>query len=601
MDWRMRPFLCLIALCGKDGYDTYAMSQKTAPATSLNLKDPAVIKQLERYAVKSYLDGNYPDSFGACFQCILADPDNNQHKIRFAHILDEITFTSFDPNVKKTIHICLRTRDVEHQKFQRAWREIIGLDPFYKDLMPMLEHGNTQTFDAAFDWRAFQVIMQDEFFVSGLRMFVPINPKIELFLTHVRRWLLLNGLEKGFLHRKHLPFLEALAQTCFLTEYVYGETAEEKVKVEALRRRVENAADAPPACDLALLAAYRPLRDLENAGALAAQDQDDLLTDLIAGQISEPLLEREIRKTIPALGAIENGTSRKVREMYEENPYPRWKTLSIASRRIHGAGDWLVAGCGTSRPTIQGATLFPDMRFRAVDLSLSSLSFGIRKAREMGVRNIEFAQCDILDLDTIGETYDMIDCSGVLHHMADPVAGWKKLLKVMKPGGRMNIGLYSAHARRQIALARDYVKQKGYPASLEGIRAFRHDIYMFPATHPLKDLFSRRDFYSTSECRDLVFHVQEKNYTLPELKQTLEDLGLTLLSLQTITPKYRALYKQRFQDDPDCRNMDYWDVLEREIPNMFIGMYQFICCRKEETDFMTPAAKAAIDSKFYSG
>ena len=71
----------------------------------------------------------------------------------------------------------------------------------------------------------------------------------------------------------------------------------------------------------------------------------------------------------------------------------------------------------------------------AVDLSLSSLGYAQRKAREMGLSGIEFAQADLLELGATGRSFDVVECSGVLHHMADPFAGWRMLLSLLRPGG----------------------------------------------------------------------------------------------------------------------------------------------------------------------
>ena len=52
-------------------------------------------------------------------------------------------------------------------------------------------------------------------------------------------------------------------------------------------------------------------------------------------------------------------------------------------------------------------------------------------------------QADILNLDQLNQDFDIIESSGVLHHMDEPLIGWKSLTDILKPGGLMNIGLYS--------------------------------------------------------------------------------------------------------------------------------------------------------------
>jgi SAM-dependent methyltransferase len=45
------------------------------------------------------------------------------------------------------------------------------------------------------------------------------------------------------------------------------------------------------------------------------------------------------------------------------------------------------------------------------------------------------------------ESVDVLICSGVLHHTPDPQGGYEELLKLVKPGGKIIIGLYNTYAR----------------------------------------------------------------------------------------------------------------------------------------------------------
>ena len=70
-----------------------------------------------------------------------------------------------------------------------------------------------------------------------------------------------------------------------------------------------------------------------------------------------------------------------------------------------------------------------------MDLSLSSLSYAKRKTQELGINNIEYMQGDILKLDQLEREFDIIECMGVLHHMDDPLAGWKVLVGKLRADG----------------------------------------------------------------------------------------------------------------------------------------------------------------------
>ena len=245
-------------------------------------------------------------------------------------------------------------------------------------------------------------------------------------------------------------------------------------------------------------------------------------------QLREPAEERRIREAIPRLTAIEDATSLLVRQQYEENPYPRW--VLAPSRRapvsldeffrqhfpaasLRGIGttdgvDILVAGCGTGQHPIGMAQWFSGARVLAVDLSLASLAYAQRRSRELQVDNITYAQADILKLGSIERKFDVIDASGVLHHLADPAAGWRALLSLLRPDGFMRLGLYSELARRDVVAARAFCAEHGFRPTAQDIRAARHEL-MKPE---FEGAVRFNDFYSTSECRDLLFHVQERTF-----------------------------------------------------------------------------------------
>src|SRR5216684_4458265 len=98
----------------------------------------------------------------------------------------------------------------------------------------------------------------------------------------------------------------------------------------------------------------------------------------------------------------------------------------------------LVAGCGTGRHPIEVARQYRDARVLAVDLSLSSLCYAKRKTPAALAQRIAYAQADILKLGSIDRTFDLIEVSGVLHHLADPIAGWRVLLALLRSGGFMH-------------------------------------------------------------------------------------------------------------------------------------------------------------------
>jgi SAM-dependent methyltransferase len=292
------------------------------------------------------------------------------------------------------------------------------------------------------------------------------------------------------------------------------------------------------------------------------------------------------------LTAVEDATSALVQRQYEENPYPRWirvpRAREASSLNAHlrqqlpfasfhplgkdGDIDILIAGCGTGQESIETTQQFPASRVLAIDLSLSSLCYAKRKTDEAGVTNVEYAQGDILQLGPIGRTFDMIASVGVLHHLANPTAGLAVLHSLLRPGGFMQLGFYSERARRDIVAARVFITERGYASNAIDIRRARQDLIENFAQSDR--LTAMRDFFVTSECRDLLFHVREHRFTLLQIKALLRAFGLHFIGF-LLEPSVIHTYRARFPDDTSATNLDHWDDFEREFPDTFVGMYKF--------------------------
>ena len=108
------------------------------------------------------------------------------------------------------------------------------------------------------------------------------------------------------------------------------------------------------------------------------------------------------------------------------------------------------------------------------------------------------------------------------------MAGWRILLSMLRLGRFMRIGLYSKLARQDIVAAREFIAERDYGSSEEDVRHCR-ELAASGDRAPLSNVVNRLDFYSTSRCRDLLFHVQEHQFTLPEIAYFLRENKLEFL------------------------------------------------------------------------
>ncbi len=419
---------------------------------------------------------------------------------------------------------------------------------------------------------------------------------MERYLTAARR-ALLDMAASDAADDGALAFSCALARQCFINEYAFAVSAEEENACAALRARLVAALRAKervPALWLSALAAYAPLSDLGEDDSLLAPKWPRNVDALLQQQVREPAEERRLRDAMPRLTPIADEVSAMVRDQYEQNPYPRWVKAAPTSgaapldaRLRHqfpfsnyrnlprqDAVDILVAGCGTGQQLVDIAQSIAGARVLAIDLSLASLSYAKRQTDTLKLRNIEYGQADILELGRLGRSFDVVDCGGVLHHLGDPLAGWRVLLSLVRPGGLMRIALYSEIARRHIVAARAFIAKRGYDASPASIRRFRQDVLALPESDPVKFIARMPDFFCTSDCRDLVFHVQEHRFDLLQIKAFLLHTNLEFLGFE-VDHRVLSRYSAVFPEDAARTDLERWHLFEHTEVWSFASMYQF--------------------------
>ena len=417
------------------------------------------------------------------------------------------------------------------------------------------------------------------------------NTGLELVLTALRAALLAEAGNAA--PDEALAFCCALATQCFINEYVFATTPDEDTQVERIKGALDDAlssgAEIAP-MQLAVLATYVPLHALAGADALSSREWPPALDEVVTQQLREPRQEFALRSTITRLTTIDDVVSLRVQRQYEENPYPRWVRVAGSIEPVAldthlrnkfptaaftplGKTDEveiLIAGCGTGWQSTAAAQTYRGARVLAIDLSLTSLCFAKRMTPAALAGRIDYLQGDILKLGAIGRSFDMIDVTGVLHHMADPLEGWRVLLTLLRPGSIMHVGFYSELGRRDLVAARAFIAERGYASTPADIRRCRQDLLKTP----LGSVARFSDFFSTSECRDLLFHVQESRMTIPIIKDFIDGHGLKFIGFDlddAAAQNFRTLFSASGWSMTD---LNKWHTIEIQYPNTFSGMYQ---------------------------
>jgi ubiquinone/menaquinone biosynthesis C-methylase UbiE len=99
----------------------------------------------------------------------------------------------------------------------------------------------------------------------------------------------------------------------------------------------------------------------------------------------------------------------------------------------------LEAGCGVGAQTVTLARNSPGARFTAIDLSAASLDAARARVRAASLRNVSFAQADVLDLPFPEESFDHVFVCFVLEHLARPREALAILRSRLRPGGTLTV------------------------------------------------------------------------------------------------------------------------------------------------------------------
>jgi SAM-dependent methyltransferase len=245
---------------------------------------------------------------------------------------------------------------------------------------------------------------------------------------------------------------------------------------------------------------------------------------------------------------MEDTVTEAVRKQYEAYSYPppiedaeqflkQWGPLTC-DPRFAGIQLWpegrprqglriLCAGCGSSQAALI-ALNNPDCSVLGIDLSEASLAHTRRLGDRHSLANLELRQMSLLDVGEFNRSFDLIACTGVLHHLPDPDAGLKALAGVLAPSGSMAIMLYGTAGRAGVYLVQDILRRLGAGQNAEGLRMARELLKFVPPHHYLISTTGKlpNDLADDAGIVDMLLHPQDRAYSVPEIIELVEAAGL---------------------------------------------------------------------------
>lgn len=527
--------------------------------------------------------GNYGEAFENLFRASQAIAADSLLRVTALRCLENVVARSYDETLARGVLEHLRDERLDGASVSRLACSLIRLKYDLGAEIPPDLHLET--------------VASDPLVIECLERSPLSDPDVELWLLRVRESVLRCSLQAARIPPGLGPLVRALVLQSVQNENVFSIRPEEQLLLGQLQEELRKALPLAPPGDSSLVGALllfsmyvspwsSDLREALLARPLEAWPEP--ARPLVDALIHLRAREAKAATRVEALTPVGDEVSLRVRAMYEENPYPRWTSVShipsaetylerFARRwpqhplpRVGPRPEMLVAGGGTGRHPIGLSLAHCELDITAIDLSRASLGYAQMKAEELGVANLRFYQGDLLELRNWQGRFPLVECAGVLHHMASASEGLGVLRSLLCEHGILKLGLYSRRARAEIRAFRD--RRSTEEASLDEIRAARRALLEAEGERP--DYLGAPDFYRTSSCRDLLFHVHEQPLALGEILEMLESHRLRMCGFEFPSSDVPRSFALRFPDR-SLDDMVAWELFEAENPTTFSAMYVF--------------------------
>jgi SAM-dependent methyltransferase len=270
-------------------------------------------------------------------------------------------------------------------------------------------------------------------------------------------------------------------------------------------------------------------------------------------------------------------------QTYNYDPYdPKlYSALFWPEGRPRGNLKILVAGCGSMQAAVL-AFSNPESIVLGVDFSPESIAHEERLKERHRLTNLELHRMDLLAVSELGHSFDLIVCTGVLHHMTDPAQGLRSLSSVLEPThGAMVLMLYGRLGRGGIYPLQDAFRRMRITQTPEGVRRVRSIIEQLPAHHPGRRYFERSpEMKSDAAIVDTFLHPQDRAFRVQDVLDLVEGNGLRFQGWLDSAKYNSGSDNQSWESlDPTIPDRDRWSIVESLTAS--IPTHHFLACRPE--------------------
>jgi SAM-dependent methyltransferase len=200
--------------------------------------------------------------------------------------------------------------------------------------------------------------------------------------------------------------------------------------------------------------------------------------------------------------------------------------------------DILIAGCGTNQASVFASTN-PDAKVVAVDVSQPSLDHQQYLKDKHGLWNLELRLLPIEELPTLGLDFDLVVSTGVLHHMADPLAGMKALAACLRPDGAIGVMLYAKYGRLGVEMLESIFRDLELRQDDASLRVVRETISLLTIDHPARSyLKTARNSQFDAVLVDTFLHGRARTYSVDDCLELVSSAGLAFQGWLLKAPYY---------------------------------------------------------------
>jgi SAM-dependent methyltransferase len=186
----------------------------------------------------------------------------------------------------------------------------------------------------------------------------------------------------------------------------------------------------------------------------------------------------------------------------------------------------LVTGYGIAQAA-RHALRRPSAHVIGIDISETGIAHALADKKKYNLTNLDVYRLPIEQVHELGETFDLIVCNGVLHHLSDPQTGLCALRSVLDASGALNIKVHAPYGRAGVYMLQEYCRRLHIGHSSSEIRDLARTLAVLPRTHPLARLLGPApDLKTSASMADTLLHPQDRAYTVPQLFDLLSTCEL---------------------------------------------------------------------------